>query len=93
MKTIRLGILLVVFLSFALIVQAGAVLAEENDTPAEEKEETSEEGTPVDIDGDGEEEIVILDPSLAPKDSYGVDLDSDGDWDVVVIGTQPSPPA
>jgi hypothetical protein len=82
MKTIRIGIMLVLFLSLAFVIQAGAVLAENN----------SGELDQIDIDKDGEMEIIIKDPSRVPDESYTIDLDSDGDIDIVVVGTKENPP-
>jgi len=41
----------------------------------------------VDMDDDGETEMVMHDPKLTLKQSYGRDLDQDGDPDIMVIGT------
>ncbi len=41
-----------------------------------------------DIDGDGEEEIVVTDSERDPRKSESVDIDGDGDPDIVVIGTK-----
>ena len=41
----------------------------------------------VDMDDDGEQEMVMHDPKLTTEQSYGRDLDQDGDPDIMVIGT------
>jgi hypothetical protein len=41
-----------------------------------------------DVDGDGDEEIIVQDPTLLPETPRRKDLDGDGDIDLVVVGTR-----